>query len=157
MRRYFWLAGLAQVRRGFGLYALTVAGVALGVASASSIQILNRSALAAFEASLEAVSGTSDLSVVGPGGSLPEKLLPVVLATRGVASAWPLVRVDVALAPPLKGSFEIVACDVYTAQAFVAGAGAQGRDRDRALALTWGLGIGGPHAPPGIHSLRRGR
>ena len=59
MIRYFSKALGAHFRAGKSLSVLTVFGVALGVASVLSIQIINRNALAAFEGSVTAVSGES--------------------------------------------------------------------------------------------------
>jgi putative ABC transport system permease protein len=56
------------------LFVLTVLGVALGVASVLSIQILNQNALAAFEGSMHAVSGDADLSVLGRMPTFPDSL-----------------------------------------------------------------------------------
>ncbi|HEU5179381.1 MAG TPA: FtsX-like permease family protein [Candidatus Polarisedimenticolia bacterium] len=111
------LRGLAErLRAGPVLFLLTLAGVALGVASALSIQILNRSALQAFEASAQAVSGESDLTVAARGPRLAEEIFPKVLGTRGVAAAWPVLRTSVAL-PQSDGAFlEIVGLDLYAAR-----------------------------------------
>jgi putative ABC transport system permease protein len=113
----FWLRGLTErMRAGSLLFLLTLAGVALGVASALSIQILNRSALGAFEASARAVSGESDLTVAARGPLLAEEIFPKVLGTRGVAAAWPVLRTFVAL-PQSDGSFlEIVGLDLYASR-----------------------------------------
>lgn len=97
MIRYFSKALGAHFRAGKSLYVLTVFGVALGVASVLSIQIINRNALAAFEGSVTAVSGESDLSVLGRTPTFPERLYPVALATKGVRGAWPLYRTEVML------------------------------------------------------------
>ena len=97
MIRYFSKALGAHFRAGRSLYLLTVFGVALGVASVLSIQIINRNALAAFEGSVTAVSGEADLSVLGRTPTFPERLFPTVLATKGVSGAWPLYRVEVML------------------------------------------------------------
>ena len=64
MRRYLPRALLSQIRGSKTLYLLTVLGVALGVASVVSIQIINRSAPAAFAGSTRAVSGEADLTVM---------------------------------------------------------------------------------------------
>ncbi len=47
------------------LYILTVVGVALGTASVCSIQLLNRSALQTFDASVKALSGSAEIEVRG--------------------------------------------------------------------------------------------
>ena len=97
MIRYFLRALLAQMRQRTSLYVLTVFGVTLGVAAVLAIQIINRNALAAFHGTMQAVSGNADLTVVGRMPSFAESLLVRVLAEDGVAGAWPLHRVDVAV------------------------------------------------------------
>jgi putative ABC transport system permease protein len=76
---------------------LTVFGVALGVASVLSIQIINRNALAAFKGSVTAVSGEADLSVMGLTPSFSDAVYPEVLQTKGVRAAWPMYRLEVVL------------------------------------------------------------
>ncbi len=97
MTRYLIRTFLAQARRTKSLHSLTVLGVAVGVASVLSIQILNRSALAAFRGSAEAVSGKIDLIVSGRTPTFAERLYVDVLSTPGVTGAWPLYRTQVAL------------------------------------------------------------
>jgi len=91
--RIFGKGLAAHFRAGRTLFLLTVLGVALGVASVLSIQILNANALGTFEGGLEAVSGEADLSVMGKVSPMPSRVVPETLAEPGVAAAWPLVRV----------------------------------------------------------------
>ena len=95
---YFLRAMRARLRASPSLDVLTVLGVALGVASVLSIQILNGNALGAFQGSVRALSGEADLTVAGQLPSLPEELYLEVLAAPGVAAAWPLTRQEVAVA-----------------------------------------------------------
>ncbi len=97
MIRYFNITLSAHLRAGRSLYLLTIFGVALGVASVLSIQIINRNALAAFAGSVTAVSGEADLTVLGYTPHFSETLYPKVLGTPGVQAAWPLIRSSVAL------------------------------------------------------------
>ncbi len=113
MVRYFLKALLAHFRGGRSLYFLTVFGVALGVASVLSIQIINRNALAAFEGSVTAVSGEADFSVLGRMPAFSEGLFPEVLAEAGVAAAWPLYRVDVALLGREAFFLEVLGLDFF--------------------------------------------
>ncbi len=83
MVRYFTNSLGAQLRGGGSLYFLTVFGVALGVASVLSIQIVNYNALAAFEGTVRAVSGEADLSVLGRTPAFSERLYANVLASEG--------------------------------------------------------------------------
>ncbi len=112
MTHYFLRALLAQVRRRTSLYVLTVFGVALGVAAVLAIQIINRNALAAFRGSMAAVSGDADLMVLGRLPLFPESLYARVLAQEGVARAWPLHRVDVAVVGPDDLFLEVVGVDL---------------------------------------------
>jgi putative ABC transport system permease protein len=98
MTRYFLRAFLGQVRHGKVLFFLSLLGVAIGVSSVLSIQIINQNALSAFRGSVAAITGDADLSVVSRTPTLDESLYPVVLGTRGVAAAWPLTRVQVSVA-----------------------------------------------------------
>lgn len=97
MRRYLARAAVRELRGSRALFLLAVAGVALGVGSVLSIQILNRSALGAFSGTVRAVSGEAGLSVLGWSGALDEALLPEVLAVPGVAAALPLWRAEAAI------------------------------------------------------------
>ena len=97
MRRYLLQTFKTRLRSGRSLYALTVFGVALGVASVLSVQIINLSAVAAFRGALRAVGSEADLTVRGMNQTLRESLFPEVLGTRGVRGAWPVYRLDVAV------------------------------------------------------------
>lgn len=92
------LGGLkAHLSRGKSLFALSLFGVALGVAAVLSIQILHASSVGAFEGTLRAVGGDADLFVTGAAPTLPETALPAVLGDPHVARATPSLQVDVAL------------------------------------------------------------
>jgi len=96
--RYFLAALIAHLRKAPSLFLLSVLGVALGVASVLAIQIINQNAMGAFSAGIKAVSGEADLTVLGQTTTFPEELYSQVLATEGVAAAWPLYQIDVSLA-----------------------------------------------------------
>ncbi len=100
MIRYVALALSAHARGGRALFLLAVAGIALGVGSVLSIQILDASALGAFAGSVRAISGDAQLTVMGRGPALDDALLPRVLAEPGVRSAYPVERVEVVAAGP---------------------------------------------------------
>lgn len=126
MIRYFIRMLGVHARSGRTLYALTVGGVALGVASVLSIQIINANALGAFEGSLRAVSGDSRLTVLGVTPSFDERRLADVLADRAVTRAHPLIRTDVLLPDPDGGEglyLEIVGADLLEAARFPWAAG----------------------------------
>ena len=116
MTRYFFraLRARARLKGGFSLFALSLFGVALGVASVVSIQIINLNALGAFRGSMQAVSGGADLSFLGKMPVLPESVYPEVLATPGVAAAWPLYRIDVRLMDGERIFLEVIGVDFFT-------------------------------------------
>ena len=114
MIRYFLKALAAHFRQGRTLFVLSVMGVALGVASVLAIQIINRNAISAFSAGLQAVSGETDLRVIGTIGSFDERRYPDILAVEGVAAAWPLYQVEVALTDRPHFFLEVVGVDFFS-------------------------------------------
>jgi len=112
---YFAKALAAHLRTGKTLFLLTWLGVAIGVGSVLSIQILNRNALGAFEGSLRAVSGDTELTVLPHGPALRDEDLDAVLAQPDVIGAYPLWRTDVALAGRDRYFLEIVGADLFAA------------------------------------------
>ena len=115
MIRFLARAAAKEIRGARLLFALAVAGVALGVGSALSVQLLNQGALGAFAGTVRAVSGDADLSVLPWAGGLDERLLPVVLGTPGVASAVPLWRAEAALEARPGEGLELVGADLLAA------------------------------------------
>ncbi len=115
----------AGLRSGRALLALTVLGVALGIASVLSIQIINRSAMAAFRGSVQAISGDADLSVVPRLPTLAESLFTRVLADPDVAAAWPLYQLTAAVDGRERYYLDVVGVDLVTAAAlpFTGGSG----------------------------------
>lgn len=113
MNAYFIRSLKAHFGSARSLFLLSLFGVALGVASILSIQIINLNSLAAFEGSVRAVSGEADLSVLGRTSTLPEALYARVLSEPGVAAAWPLYRVDVALAGRDEFYLELIGVDLF--------------------------------------------
>lgn len=91
------IKGLVQSQRV--LYALTAAGVALGVASVVSIQIINKNAVASFSASVKAVSLGAGVIVRAGARPLDERVYAEVLADPAVVGASPVHRVEVAFFP----------------------------------------------------------
>jgi putative ABC transport system permease protein len=114
VRRYLPRAIAKEVRGGKALFLLAVAGVALGVASVLSIQLLNASALGAFAGTVRAVSGDAELAVLPWAGALDEVLLDEVLAVPGVAGAAPVFRADVAVEGRPDATLEIAGVDLVS-------------------------------------------
>lgn len=113
MIRYGVAALAAQARRGGSLFVLTTLGVALGIASVLSIQIINRSAMGAFRGSMRAVSGDADVTVVPRLAALPDSLYATVLADPAVARAWPAYQVGVALRGHERYYLDVVGADLF--------------------------------------------
>lgn len=97
MIRYFFKTISAHWRANAVLYGLTVLGIALGVASVISIQILNQSAVASFAAGIRTLNGTADIIVTGKGLGLPDRLYAEILGTAGVGAAWPVYETTVSV------------------------------------------------------------
>jgi len=126
MIRYSLAALRARLKSGRSLFLLTVLGVALGIASVLSIQIINRSALGAFRGSVQAVSGDADLSVMPLLPVLPESLYPVVLADHDVRQAWAVLEVTAAVDGRDKYYLDIIGTDLFAAAAGVPWAASAG-------------------------------
>ena len=77
--------------------AAAVLAVALGVALAFAVQLINASALGEFETAVHAASGAPDFSVRARDGSLDEDLYPRVAQAAGVAHASPVIELAVSL------------------------------------------------------------
>jgi putative ABC transport system permease protein len=112
VRAYLSRAVAKELRAGRALFLLSVAGVALGVASVLSVQLLNQGALGAFAGGVRAVSGEAALTVLGPAGALPEALLDEVLSVPGVRAALPLVRTEIAVEGRPDLGLELVGTDL---------------------------------------------
>jgi putative ABC transport system permease protein len=130
--RYVVHALRAHWRAGRTLFVLTVLGVALGVGSVLSIQILNANALAAFQGGMEAIGGDADLSVFPQGPDLEDAVLPRVLAVPGVRAAWPVVQVPVTIAGEPLSFLDVVGVDLLAPRDLPL-AGAQAVDLAAAL------------------------
>ena len=113
MIRYFVRTLFSHFKEGRSLYLLSVFGVALGVASVVCIQIINMNALGAFQGGIKAISGDADFSILGRTPVLAERVYPKVLAEAGVAAAWPIYRIDVALRGREDFFLEVVGFDFF--------------------------------------------
>ena len=80
--------------------AAAVMAVALGVALAFAVQLINASALSEFETAVHAASGAPDFSVRPRDGLLPEDLYARVALAPGVAQASPVIDLASACAAP---------------------------------------------------------
>ena len=88
----------AQLREQPGRLALNVLSIALGVALASAIFLVNGAALAQFTGATRRLVGDADVIVRGPAGGFPEGLFARLARDPAVAVASPVVEVDAAIA-----------------------------------------------------------
>jgi putative ABC transport system permease protein len=85
-------------RRARGRAALSVLGIALGVALGYGVQLVNRAAVEDLAASVRAVAGEADLQVRGGRSGFPEALFPQVARLPGVAWVNPVLELDAGIA-----------------------------------------------------------
>jgi putative ABC transport system permease protein len=75
-------------------HGIALLAVALGVALAWSVHLINASALAEFSAAVRAANGEPDLSLRAPREGVDDALFERVALTPGVALASPLLEID---------------------------------------------------------------
>jgi hypothetical protein len=81
--------------------ALTVMGVAVGVATLVGISSINRSVTNAFRSTIDTVAGKADVSIAGTTAGLPEELLE---KARAGAKACSTPRERLTVVAPVKDS-----------------------------------------------------
>ena len=72
--------------------ALTVAGIALGIAVVLAIRLANASSVRGFADALDAIAGAASLEITGPGGSLDEERLRSLGWLSDVGEISPVVE-----------------------------------------------------------------
>ena len=85
-------------RRSRGRAALSVLGIALGVALGYGVYLVNRAAVEDLAASVRALAGEADLQVRGARSGFPEALYPRVARLPGVAWVNPGLELDAGIA-----------------------------------------------------------
>ena len=74
--------------------SLSAAGIALGVALAYGVHLVNRAAVSDVTATVRALAGEADLEVRGGRTGFPEELYPRIARIPGVAVASPALELD---------------------------------------------------------------
>ncbi len=80
--------------------ALTLVGVAVGVATMVGVTAINRSVMDAFRSTVDTIAGKADLTVAGAQVGFPEQVLEQVRAVPGVAHA----SGGLSIVAPVRGS-----------------------------------------------------
>jgi putative ABC transport system permease protein len=89
--------------------ALSVAAVALGVALAFGVHLVNRAAVGELAAGVRALAGEADLEVRGGRAGFPEALYPAIARLPGVDAASPVLELEAGLAGG--GAIRVVGLD----------------------------------------------
>ncbi len=115
-----------RVRSEAALFLLTLASVAIGVASVVAIQLIHQSAIASFAAGMRAVDGDVDLSIVPDGPFLDDSAWRIAISDPGVEAALPILDFSVRVRPSSKGPegslrakglyLDVIATDLTLAQ-----------------------------------------
>lgn len=80
--------------------ALTITGIAVGVAVVVAIQLSNQSALRAFRESVDAVAGRANFQVISDSGSVDEAILFPLQRLWGLQSRFaPVIDIDASMDP----------------------------------------------------------
>ena len=93
MALFNWFV-IRRLRQEFLRTALTLGGIALGVAVVLAIQLANRSALGGFRAAMDAVAGRTSLEVVGAGVGVDESRLADLAWLRAWGDVSPVIEGD---------------------------------------------------------------
>jgi putative ABC transport system permease protein len=89
---------LFAARRPRGRMALSVVAIALGVALAYGVHLVNRAAVSDVAAAVRALAGEADLEVRGGRAGFAEDLYPRISRLPGVAVASPALELDAGVA-----------------------------------------------------------
>ena len=81
-----------------GRTALSIAGIALGVALGFAVSLINLAAVDEFTAGARSLAGEADLEVRGGRAGFAESLYPALARFAGVAVASPVLEVEAGLA-----------------------------------------------------------
>src|SRR5688572_12621448 len=94
----FRLLRMLSQHRARGRAALSVLGIALGVALGYGVQLVNHAAVAELGAAVRRLAGEAELQVRGGRAGFPEALYPRLARLPGVASVSPALELDAGIA-----------------------------------------------------------
>jgi putative ABC transport system permease protein len=102
-----------------GLLLLNALGVSIGIAAILGVQVLNRSALAAFQSTIDVVAGKANLQVCGDGSRFDEKIFPKIKRLKNVTHASPSLEAVIIL-PDYPGEYlRVVGIDLFSHRPFL--------------------------------------
>jgi len=110
----FRLLLLFNANRPRGRLALSVAGIALGVALGYAVHLVNRAAVEDVAAAVRAVAGEADIEVRGGRAGFPEVLYPQIARLPGVRFVSPALELDAGLAGTER-TLRIIGLDILRA------------------------------------------
>src|SRR5690242_8346762 len=108
------LLAVLAAHRPRARWALSAAGIALGVALGYGVHLVNRAAVEDVAAAVRSVAGEADLEVRGGRSGFPESLYPALARVPGVELASPALELDVGLAGSA-GTLRVLGIDILRA------------------------------------------
>jgi putative ABC transport system permease protein len=127
MSPLLWRAGVRHLSRHPWQLALTVLGIALGVAVVLAIDLANESARRGFALFAETLAGRATHQIVGGPGGLPEAVYRRLRVEAGIHPAAPIVERDVIAAGSDHGTLHVLGIDPFAEAPFRAYTGRAGR------------------------------
>jgi putative ABC transport system permease protein len=110
----FRAAVAGPLTRGLGHAALSVVGIALGVALGVAVHLINQSAVDEFSVAAHALAGEADLVVRGPRAGFDESLYPRLARLPEVQAVSPALELDVPL-PASSEALKVLGLDPFRA------------------------------------------
>ncbi|HZE61588.1 MAG TPA: FtsX-like permease family protein [Burkholderiales bacterium] len=105
---------LFNAHRPRGRIALSVAGIALGVALGYAVHLVNRSAVEDVAAAVRSVAGEADVEVRGGRSGFAEALYPRIARLPGIRAVSPALELDVGIAGTEK-TLRVIGLDILRA------------------------------------------
>lgn len=90
LRLFYWFT-LRHLNAHRIRFFAVLLGIAIGAAVFTSVRIAINATLSSFSQSMDLFAGTSDLSIVRPGGRLPDRLVTLLLNHSAVKAASPVL------------------------------------------------------------------